>query len=203
MAEKLDILIIGDSFAAQYPNDSKGWPVLLSNIHNVTNLAQAGVSEYKIWKQLASIDPKDFDMIIVCHTSPYRVHTKQHPIHKTNLHKDCDLLINDIDGRSSFFNPSLRAAQGYFDHHFDPHYYEDVYQLIRSKIERIIIHSKTPCLNIDNLEASLPFAREQWNLDLTKFWLLNRGTINHYTEQANNAVLEKILNEIRNEYHGK
>lgn len=196
-------MIIGDSFAAVYPNDTKGWPILLAEHHTVINLAQAGVSEYKIWKQLESVDLEKFDLIIASHTSPYRVHTKKHPIHKTQLHKNCDLLLSDIDGRFAGLNSSLRSAQGYFNYHFDEVYYRDIYKLIREKIEKIIIRSKVNCLNIDNLKASLPFAREQWNLDFTNLWLDHRGDINHYTEQGNKLVLEKILQEIRNEYHEK
>ena len=50
----MKILICGDSFAAdwtvKYPG--QGWPNMLAEIHEVTNLAQAGCSEYKILKQL-------------------------------------------------------------------------------------------------------------------------------------------------------
>ena len=64
----MNILIIGDSFATKYNGAYLGWAEMLEQKHTVTNLAQAGVSEYKILKQLQSITIKDFDCVIVSHT---------------------------------------------------------------------------------------------------------------------------------------
>ena len=47
----LRILIAGDSFAAEWPG-THGWSKMLAEHHDVKNVAQAGVSEYKILKQL-------------------------------------------------------------------------------------------------------------------------------------------------------
>jgi len=48
----MKILICGDSFAAdwtvKYPG--QGWPNMLAQQHEIVNLAQAGCSEYKIFK---------------------------------------------------------------------------------------------------------------------------------------------------------
>ena len=104
----MKILVAGDSFAAEWPGNN-GWVKLLAQKFPVTNVAQAGVSEYKILKQLVNLD--DYNIIIVSHTSPSRIHTPKHPLHTKGLHKDCDLLYNDID-RTSLFNSSLRAAKG-------------------------------------------------------------------------------------------
>jgi hypothetical protein len=48
------LLITGDSFAAnwQIKYNGVGWVNLLENDFEVKNIAQAGVSEYKIMKQL-------------------------------------------------------------------------------------------------------------------------------------------------------
>ena len=112
----MNILIAGDSFAAEWPGED-GWVKLLAKKHNVTNVAQAGVSEYKILKQIKNASLDEYDAIIVSHTSPSRVHTPEHPLHKEGLHKDCDLIWTDLEGRSNFLNPSLKAAQGYFQYH--------------------------------------------------------------------------------------
>ena len=70
------ILIIGDSFACVWPNEVTGWPTQLAQQYDVTNLAQAGVSEYKILKQLLNFEKEnpwwqhDFNCVIVSHTSP-------------------------------------------------------------------------------------------------------------------------------------
>ena len=94
------ILIAGDSFAAKWPANirNQGWPALLADRFEVYNIAQAGVGEYKIYKQLANVELDQFDLVIVSHTSPSRIHTRNHPLHKEGLHKDCDLIITDLIG---------------------------------------------------------------------------------------------------------
>ena len=54
----------------EWPGEN-GWSKLAKQ-HDVTNVAQAGVSEYKILKQLHNAELKDYDAIIVSHTSPSR-----------------------------------------------------------------------------------------------------------------------------------
>ena len=54
----MELLIIGDSFSADWSikyNDYLGWPSLLLEHYQITNLSQAGVGEYKIYKQLLSV----------------------------------------------------------------------------------------------------------------------------------------------------
>ena len=41
-------------------------------------------------------------MTVSC-TSPSRVHTQNHPLHKKGLHKDCDLIYTDLEDRNSLF----------------------------------------------------------------------------------------------------
>jgi len=93
----INILVVGDSFAAKWPFAKLGWVDILSYRHNVTNLAMAGCGEYKILKQLQSVDITKFDLIIVSHTSPSRIHTPTHPIHVEGFHKNCDLLANETN----------------------------------------------------------------------------------------------------------
>ncbi len=45
---KSKLLIAGDSFAADWLSGESGWPNLLANEYDVTNVAQAVCSEYKI-----------------------------------------------------------------------------------------------------------------------------------------------------------
>ncbi len=91
------IVLAGDSFGCEWPT-GEGWPLMLAKNHAVNNIAQAGVGEYKILKQLWNLSARDaywvnnYDCVIVCHTSPSRIHTPKHPVHKEGLHKDCDLI---------------------------------------------------------------------------------------------------------------
>lgn len=196
MAKRL--LIAGDSFAAPYPNDvDTGWPNLLKGVYEVTNVAQAGVSEYKILKQLRNISGIEeiFDLVIVAHTSPYRVHTVK-SIHDTELHKDCDLLLADIESFSPFtLNPAIKSAKGYFKYHFDPEYYEDIYELLREDIEDVT--KNVPTLHIDHFETSLKYAKEKFNLNLSAMWPYYRGNINHYTPEGNQIVCARVLENLK------
>ena len=194
MAKRL--LIAGDSFAARYPNDKgQGWPLLLRGEYEVTNVAQAGVSEYKILKQLQSISNiGQYNYIVIAHTSPHRVHTRK-SIHSTELHKDCDLLLSDVEAKKFTLNPAIRSAKGYFKYHFDPDYYQDIYQLVRNEINNITRY--VPTLHIDHFDTALSCAKEKYRLDLSSMWPYYRGDVNHYTQQGNEIVCARIIERLK------
>jgi hypothetical protein len=190
METKNKLLIIGDSFAAIYPNNRKSWHFMLQASYKVTNVAQAGVSEYKILKQLQSVVVDDFDYVIVCHTSPYRVHTNS-SIHKTQLHKNCDLLYKDVEAKRWSFNPVIRSAYGYFMHHYDPEYYEDVYSLIRNEIKN---NTPNDTLHIDHFD--IPKTTENNKLNLIELWNNNKGNTNHYSDKGNFLVYRQVKEKL-------
>lgn len=194
----MQILIIGDSFAADWSvrdNSYPGWPNLLAQNYKVTNLAQAGVSEYKILKQILSVnDLSIYNVIVVAHTSPYRVHTRNHPVHaKDQLHKSADLIYADIEYHSNTFygwvNRSLQAAMQYYRWHFDDEYYESIYCLIREKINSII--GNIPCITIQNFPTTFPYT-----LDAQSIRNEHPGTINHMSEIGNQLVYDAIVKKI-------
>ena len=189
----LRILIAGDSFAAEWPGH-KGWPKLLKQDCEVTNVAQAGVSEYKILKQLHSVELSDYDAIIVSHTSPSRVHTPEHPLHKQGLHKDCDLIYTDLENRSSLFNPSLKAAQGYFEFHYDDHYYQTIYSLLRKEIYSLLHDKKY--LSLSHHDIAKAFIWEDKHLDFSEYWQKHKGKENHYNDVGNFKVYQIVLDNL-------
>ena len=117
----MKILICGDSFACDWSvkyNDYAGWPNLLAEKFTVKNLAQAGCSEYKILKQIQSQILTEYNLIIISHTSPYRIPVGQHPVHyKDVLHKDSDLLYSDIKYHSEE-NNNLLSIVDFFENYF-------------------------------------------------------------------------------------
>lgn len=191
----MKVLIAGDSFAAIWPGDYPGWPQLLDKQYRVTNLAQAGISEYKILKQVQSVDTSEYDVVVVSHTSPSRVHTPNHPLHKQGLHKDCDLIYTDIADRSSLFNPSLRTAQGWFKYHYDDQYQIDIYNLIRKEIRTVLRSSKY--ISITHTDISNEYAVEHNNTNFSEIWKNNRGTVNHYSRQGNQIIFDKLVDIIK------
>jgi len=197
-----NILIIGDSFAADWSTKYKdylGWPNLLAKQHTVTNLAQAGVSEYKIYRQLLSVDNlEQYDVVIVAHTSPYRIPTWQHPIHSNDsLHKDADLIYADIAYHSkrirNIFNRSLRGAYDFFTYHYDSGFFEDSYGLFRKEINRILQDK----LVITLLTFGGYRALEKDVLDFTYLLNTQPGLINHYSEQGNQLVYHGVLAQLQ------
>jgi hypothetical protein len=200
------ILLIGDSFAADWSIKNRsfpGWPNLLAEKYAVTNLAQAGCSEYKILAQLNSVDDLDmYDIVLVCHTSLYRVYTRQHPIHYTDaLHKNADLMLNDLVYHQSklknFFNSSLRSAVNIFEKHFDQPYLEDIYRLIREKINAILQNKKVIVIN--NFEHLREFCSEKNVLDFSDEIKNNPGPVNHTTQEINLKIFHQLEQHINND----
>jgi hypothetical protein len=197
----MKLAIVGDSFATdwsvKYPN-CKGWPNMLSEIYNVTNLAQAGCSEYKILKQLKTIKIENFDLIIVSHTIFDRIHTLKHPVHHNDsLHNQCDLIFSDIEyhNSTSSTNTALTAAYDFFKYHYDENFYKDIYKLIFDEIDRIT--SGVPTLHIshfDNINVDINFY---------KVYKKHNGLINHYSAKGNRQIFESIHNYIKEKYNGK
>ena len=188
----MKLLVAGDSFAAKWPGYNS-WVKLLENNYDVTNVAQAGCSEYKILKQIQNANLDDYKVVIVSHTSLSRVHTPNHPLHKQGLHKDCDLLYNDID-RLSLFNPSLSAAKGYFKYHYDDHYYQTIYSLLRKEINNLL--SDKIYLSMSHIEVAKLFIYEDNHLDFSEFWQTHKGSENHYNITGNQKIYDIVVDKI-------
>lgn len=199
----MKILIIGDSFAADWSikyNYCNGWPNLLAKKYNVTNLAQAGVSEYKIYKQLETILwINEYKIVIVSHTSPYRVPTRNHPIHYNDvLHNNADLMLNDLkyhgNKLNNFFNKSLSSAINFFKYHYDVDFYETTYKLYRKAIE-----DRLSCTNFISLNM-FPNLEYKSTIDLSGLVTTHNGKINHVSEEGNRLIFEILTNKIQEIY---
>jgi hypothetical protein len=197
------ILIFGDSFAAdwtvKYPN-MLGWPNMLGKAFDVTNMAQAGVSEYKIYQQVMTVSDLDqYDFFLISHTSPYRSVTRRHPVHcQDPLHKNADLIMSDIDYHSSrwrnIFNFSLNAATEYFRHHYDDEFHETIYGLFRKSInERLPQDQVIVCNNFITPAAH----RELHFCDFSEIQKQHPGLINHVSTKGNELICQQLCDYIR------
>jgi len=187
------ILIVGDSFAAdwqkKYP-DRSGWPNLLAKTHTVDNLAQAGCSEYRIYKQLKSAKLDQYDAVIVSHTSPYRIYTEYHPDRCNDiLHHSCDLLYSDTKNLAKI-KPEYESAVGYFEKFFSLEYAEFCYYATIDKIKELLLDHKTIHLShivsivgTDYIDFSVLFKKHQ-------------GVMNHYNDKGNISIYNKLLKEL-------
>jgi len=192
------ILIAGDSFAADYTiryHDQIGWPNMISKNHKVTNIAQIGVTEYKVLQQIRSVDLNKYDSIIISHSSPTRVHCEVHPIHYDNvLYKNSDLLYNDIKDHPE--NRDAVIAVEYFKRFFDLDYYCEISKLLCMEITNIL--GNYPHLNqfhMTNYYNHNPYDFLD-SFNFNKIWFNNQGTMNHLNDLGNKQLYEIVNNWI-------
>lgn len=188
----MKLLIAGDSFAAdwskKYP-DQQGWPNHLAHHHQVDNRAQAGCSEYRILQQLRSADLKDYDIIIVSHTSPYRVYTDYHPLrHSDSLHHHCDLIYADV-AHLAHNHKDYQAAQTWFEKFFSLEYANFCHTLVREKISLLLAEFR--CIEISHMPGLGPV-----DIDFSELASQHQGNVNHYDEHGNQTVCSILLKKI-------
>lgn len=187
---KKNILICGDSFAADWTKkyDGIGWVNMLSNDYDITNVAEAGVSEYKIYQQIKKQKIQDYDKIIISHTSAYRMPVETHPIHsKDILHHNCDFIYSDI--KEHVDNPEVKCVVDLYEKYFHVDYAIFVHELIVKEINLL-------CPNAINITFFDSFNKD--SIQLEDIFLKNRGNMNHLNEMGNKMVYNKItklLNE--------
>jgi hypothetical protein len=181
---KLKILIAGDSFAAdftiKYPGS--GWPNVLASEFNVTNLAQAGCGEYKILLQLKSQNLHEYDVVIVSHTSPYRLHTLFHPIHHQDLlHHNSDFLYADVVAHN------IDSIREYFEKYFDLDHAQFVHNLICKEIAELV--RPIPHIHMIHMDCSYKFDNL---LNCEPLYQKHPGFQNHYNELGNLLVSDAV-----------
>lgn len=185
------LLITGDSFAADWTikYEGIGWVNMLCEDFDVTNIAQAGVSEYKIHKQLIFQDMLLYDYVLISHTSPYRIPINEHPIHLNDkLHGDCDLIYSDI--KEHIKNPIAKIAVDFYENIFYPEYFIYTYELIMNKIQ-------TDYPNAINVTFFDNFKNNKV-VGFEDIYLNNKGLINHMNDKGNKIIynsVKKLINE--------
>ena len=191
------VLICGDSFAAdwtvKYPG--KGWPNLLAEEFNITNLAQAGCGEYKIYKQLISQNLDEYDLIIISHTSAFRLYIEvPHPVHHSDLlHKNSDLIYTDLEAHNNF-RSGLSSIIYFFKKFFSIEYAEFVHEMLLEKIHSIVKDKKV--IHITNIESNTAYPFHIINF--SHVFKNHRGLLNHFDDDGNQIVFEKIKKELYN-----
>lgn len=186
----MNLLIVGDSFACTELSGAYGWPFLLALKHNVTNLAKPGVGEFKILKQFASVDPEDYDLTIISHTSPYRIHTEHNPLYPDDhIYHNSDIIFADVESKQ---HPELNY---YFKHVFDKEYYTFVHN---SCIRSIEDHAwGASILHITHFDWNDDLYTLPGMINFHKLWMKNRGEYNHYNKKANQEIANTLDKKIQ------
>ena len=187
------ILIVGDSFAENFNQSNESWTFLLSAHTNLTNLARAGCGEYKILKQLQSVDLSKFDQIIISHTSFTRFHVEHNPFYSNGKHSHCDLIYEDVLNK-----PDSKVKEHLlflFEKLVDIDYQQFVYDSVCKEIKKILTNKV--CLHLNFFDKNIILQKHFDNiLELREIWKKHPGHINHMNQQGNVMVYEKIFNLI-------
>ena len=193
------LLICGDSFAADWTQkySGLGWPNLLEQNFHVTNLAQAGCSEYKIWLQIESMLNRlgEFKYVLVSHTSPYRIYVKTHPVHFNDvLHCSSDLIYTDIVDKKNDGH-DVDVIVEWFEKYFDLDHARFTHNLICEKIDRVLKQHNISTLHITNLEWSGLYQFDKM-YQFNHLFKKHRGLMNHYSEAGNLEIFNTIKNQL-------
>jgi len=193
----MKVLVAGDSFAVRKNtnHDNTGWPQLLAQEYQITNVAQAGVSEYKIIKQLQSQTLDEFDALVVVHTSPFRVHVQTHALHTTSpTHQYCDLIYQDLLSSDST-QPQILAALGYFQYIFDTEYYLDLYKMFLSTCNYMTKNHNVLHVSFFNNQIHTPFTEFRC---LHEVFNKHPGSVNHLSKIGNLSTYRIINTWLQN-----
>lgn len=189
----MKLLIAGDSFAADWSKKhpgAQGWPNHVAQHHEVTNCAQAGCSEYRIYQQLRSQNLDDYDVIVISHTSPYRIYTEHNPL-RTNdqLHEHCDLLYSDICYHANRHS-DYESVRVYFEKFFSLDYAVFCYELTRKEITAMIGARRV-------IEISHMPVPGHVDIDFSDVWQQHPGSVNHYNVSGNKQVAQRLLGKLQ------
>jgi len=199
----LKLLLIGDSFSADWSTkytEYLGWPNLLSLDYQVTNLSQAGIGEYKIYKQLLSVvNIESYDLILIAHASPWRIPTVNNPVHENDLLlSNSDLIFSDIEYHSkkitNLFNKPIQSAYNFYKYHYDEEFFKLSYNLLREKINNSLLDRPFLILNFRKPTHVL----ESTVLNFYDIVSVHAGKINHLSKLGNKLVYDRIQKEIVN-----
>lgn len=193
------ILICGDSFSSDWTikYQGEGWPNMISRDYEVTNLAQAGCSQYRIYLQLCSANIHDYDAVLVSHTSPNRIYIEEHPVHKNDpLHQNADLIYTDIKAHAEA-NSELTCIVDFYEKYFDLGYAAFVHNLICEKIDGMFQNYRGKVVHITNLPRDGLYVFDDMlffdNLTGKKY----KGLMNHYNDRANKIVYDTVRDVLK------
>jgi hypothetical protein len=167
------IHVFGDSFSIDKSNDS--WVTRL----NATSYSTRGASQYRIWKtyQLNKHLIEQDDIILFCHTSPYRIFLKTNSTLLSRLlpsHLVCDIIINDIIAKKELKFISILNTI------WDEDYFYDTYLLLVNDLMKV-----PNSFHFTFFESDLIHS-------FYKTWKNNAGSINHLSVNGNNDVYKDI-----------
>lgn len=192
------ILIVGDSFSSEQLSGEFGWPVLLRSQYDIDNKSSPGIGEYKILQKLKSSNIKKYDLVIVSHTSPNRLHCEDNPLYpKDHIYHRSDIIFADAEHKAEA-NPIARSLVDYFEYVFDAEYYKFIHSCCCREIDQLT--QETPTLHITHFDWA-GFYQFSGMVNFHKLWLSNRGSYCHYNKEANLIIFKELTTLIRRSFN--
>lgn len=186
------ILIAGDSFSSLALSGEHGWPYLLNQQHYVTNISSPGIGEYKIMRAIERENLSKYDVIIVNHTSPNRVHCTENLLYPAkHVYRNSDLIFADAE--SKLPSPDAELAYNYFLKIFDADYYRFIHESCCKRIDQLT--KGMPVIHMTHFEWSDLYEFNSM-LNFYNLWLNNTGTYNHYNQSANQIILKAVQDRL-------
>ena len=172
----MTVFVFGDSFAA----NPQGWASMVDT--DIQNFAQNGVGEYKIFKEV--VQHLNFDRAVICHTSPWRIHTRIHPVHKYSLDRSHnDFMLNDVEHHSKT-NREMKLVNNYLKKYYDPDYQLNIYKLI---LKELLSLKNTIHITFHDPEDTTGIENNYHDI-----WKQYPGNINHMSTKGNLIIAEEI-----------
>ena len=207
----MKIAIFGDSFSANWVEffskghhryTAHGWSYFLAQKYDVTNYSQMAVGEYKILKQVQSADLLKFDLAIVMHAGPLRLHSATPPSVYENLKKNYpefthadmsqgDLIYPHLKDATDI--PDVKLAVDFFEKFVDLEYQSYVSNLFCESIyKRLNEFSNLKHLHLVNEQSTSSYSIPYENIH----WIYEKHSEathhNHLSEKGNLEVLKIV-----------
>jgi hypothetical protein len=194
MYKNKHILIAGDSFSSESLSAEHGWPMLLRQDFQITNVSSPGIGEYKILQNLQSENLSKYDLVLISHTSPNRLHCVNNPLYPhDHLYNKSDIIFTDAESRVNK-QPIAQSIVDYYKYIFDIDYYEFIHRCCCKEIEQLT--NNVPVLNITHFDWTDLYQFSNLT-NFHEFWLANRGEFVHYTKEANQIIYQQLQNKIQ------
>ncbi len=169
------IAVAGDSFSEDKGPDS--WTTRL----HVTNFSQRGISQYRLYQQVCQIPQKQFDVVLVVHTSPYRIYCNHNQLHTNPPYNYCDLIYSDVSAHDSQFAKNVAW------------YFENVFDLDQANFyHRLTVNAIKQQLWIPSLHFTFFDGTVDGVTSLHHIWQQYPGSINHLSPEGNALVLDWV-----------
>ena len=183
----IKVLVAGDSFASDWNTGDEWWRQLP---YDITNIAQAGASEYKILKSLKSV--QEYDAVIVFHTSATRVYAANGNLLHANsdTHKNSCYVINDVLSKRGPVKKAMENFVKYFyDDGFANYTHVKICEDIVNKTHGI------PTIHASGFDYSNIFEFNNF-VSVRDLFETYRGNTCHLTTDGNRYLAERIYKKL-------